>query len=48
MKQLFVVTETRGLAWDASKLMNQQEQWTEHAAFTCRANRAKADESIGS
>jgi len=37
MKQLFVVTRTRGRAWDASKPMNQQEQWTEHAAFTCHA-----------
>jgi len=36
MKQLFVVTRTRGRAWDASKPMNQQEQWTDHAAFMNR------------
>jgi uncharacterized protein YciI len=40
MKQLFAVTRTRGPAWDASKPMNAQEQWTEHATFM---NRLAAD-----
>ena len=33
MKTLFVVTRIRGQAWDASKPMNSQEQWPEHATF---------------
>jgi uncharacterized protein YciI len=33
MKELFVVTRRRGTAWDASKPLGSQEQWTEHAAF---------------
>lgn len=33
MKELFVVTRRRGTAWDASKPLDSQEQWTEHAAF---------------
>ena len=40
MKQLFAVTETHGPAWDASKPMNGQDQWTEHATFM---NRLAAD-----
>jgi uncharacterized protein YciI len=36
MKTLFVVTRTRGQAWDASKPMNAQEQWPEHAIFMNR------------
>lgn len=33
MKQLFVVTRTRGRAWEASRPMNAQDQWAEHATF---------------
>ncbi len=43
MKQLFVVTRTRGPAWDASKPMNAQEQWPEHATFM---NQFAADEFV--
>ena len=43
MKQLFVVTRTRGRAWDASKPMNQQEQWTDHGTFM---NQLAADEFV--
>jgi uncharacterized protein YciI len=40
MKQLFAVTRTRGHAWDVSKPMNAQDQWTDHATFM---NRVVAD-----
>jgi uncharacterized protein YciI len=40
MKQLFALTRIRGPAWDVSKAMNAQEQWTEHATFM---NRLAAD-----
>jgi hypothetical protein len=33
MKKLFVVTRTRGKAWDPAKPMRSQEQWSEHATF---------------
>jgi uncharacterized protein YciI len=33
MKRLFVVTRTRGKAWDAAKPMRSQAQWAEHATF---------------
>lgn len=33
MKTLFLVTEIRGQAWDASQSMNAQKQWPEHATF---------------
>lgn len=33
MKRLFVVTRTRGKAWDSTKAMRSQEQWPEHATF---------------
>jgi uncharacterized protein YciI len=33
MKRLFVVTRIRGKAWDPTKPMNSQEQWSEHATF---------------
>jgi uncharacterized protein YciI len=33
MKKLFVVTRTRGKAWDSAKPMRSQEQWAEHATF---------------
>ncbi|MGH9850440.1 MAG: YciI family protein [Blastocatellia bacterium] len=36
MKTLFLVTRIRGLAWDISKPMNSQEQWSEHATFMNR------------
>jgi uncharacterized protein YciI len=33
MKTLFVVNQTRGDAWDASKPIRSQTLWDEHAAF---------------
>ncbi len=33
MKRLFVVTRSRGKAWDAAKPMNSQKEWPEHAVF---------------
>lgn len=33
MKTLFAVTRIRGQAWDPTKGMRSQEQWTEHATF---------------
>ena len=33
MKRLFVVTRTRGKAWNPTKPMNAQVQWPEHATF---------------
>jgi uncharacterized protein YciI len=33
MKHLFAVTRTHGPAWDGGKRMEEQEKWTEHAAF---------------
>ncbi len=33
MKSLFVVTRIKGKAWDRTKPMNSQEQWSEHALF---------------
>ena len=33
MKTLFVVTRTRGSAWDPDQPMNLQEQWPAHATF---------------
>ena len=33
MKILFAVTRTKGPAWDDSKPLQSQHQWTEHAAF---------------
>ena len=33
MKTLFVVTRTKGQAWDATKPMHSQEQWPEHVTF---------------
>ena len=33
MKRLFVVTRTKGKAWDPSKPMSSQAQWPEHATF---------------
>jgi uncharacterized protein YciI len=33
MRQLFAVMRTRTPAWDYSKPMRSQEQWTEHAQF---------------
>ena len=33
MTTLFAVTRTRGPAWDPTKTMRSQAQWTEHAAF---------------
>jgi uncharacterized protein YciI len=29
----FAVTRVRGAAWDASREMDEQDQWAEHAAF---------------
>jgi uncharacterized protein YciI len=33
MKRLFVVTRTRGKAWDSTKPMSSQKEWPEHATF---------------
>jgi len=33
MKTLFVVTRTRGHAWDAGNPIRSQDQWAEHATF---------------
>ena len=33
MKTLFVVSQIRGAAWDASKSIRSQALWDEHAAF---------------
>lgn len=33
MKRLFVVTRGRGPAWDSTKPMRSQTQWSEHAVF---------------
>jgi len=33
MKTLFVVTLVKGKAWDESKSMRSQHQWTEHATL---------------
>ena len=33
MKRVFVVTRTRGKAWDLAKPMRSQANWPEHACF---------------
>src|SRR5205814_9333815 len=33
MRQLFAVIRTRGPAWQHGRPLEQQEKWTEHAAF---------------
>jgi uncharacterized protein YciI len=33
MKLLFLVTRSKGQAWDETKPMNAQAQWPEHAQF---------------
>jgi hypothetical protein len=33
MKRAFVVIETRGPAWDDSRIMDDQPDWPAHAAF---------------
>ena len=40
MTMLFAVTRMRGQAWDASKTMEAQQEWSEHATFM---NRLAAD-----
>ena len=40
MTTLFAVTRMRGQAWDASKTMESQQEWSEHATFM---NRLAAD-----
>ena len=36
MRTLFAVVRTKGDAWDATKPMRSQEQWSEHAVFMDR------------
>jgi uncharacterized protein YciI len=36
MRTLFAVTRARGPAWDKSKSLRSQAQWTEHADFMNR------------
>jgi uncharacterized protein YciI len=33
MKTVFAVTRTKGKAWDDTKPLRSQSEWTEHAAF---------------
>lgn len=33
MKRLFAVIRTRGPGWDASRSLEEQQEWPEHAAF---------------
>ena len=40
MTMLFAVTRMRGQPWDASKTMEAQQEWSEHATFM---NRLAAD-----
>ena len=40
MTMLFAVTRMRGQAWDASKALESQQEWSEHATFM---NRLAAD-----
>ncbi len=36
MRTLFAVVRTKGQAWDATKPMRSQQQWSEHAMFMDR------------